>query len=367
MIEMNSDKAYNNIISGDYGSVLLVSPYLYKKVPLGLIKLYTYYKTFAKYPPLYIDYVLGRLNYNDRDYDVIFITSGEFSYYHDLVIKTIKYYRKEFPKSKIVVGGVYAIGSEDFSTQVNELGADVIRTNLDKLDNSLTHLDYSLFPWSPTTTIFTTRGCKIGCKFCSVKRIEPTAYELSYNIIRQQIFSSSQRIIEITDNNILCFSTAHFELVIDMLLKSKKKVIFDNGFDCRLFNIKIYDLMGELISSGQFVKFGIRLAFDSTDSQDGKLQTAIKALSKNFPAEHILVYVLANFSDIDDVKYRANEVAKLGAYPYIQYYAPISWKNLPNEYKGKFFNPETLILLEYYNSMAYKSIQYDKFLKNKRS
>ena len=338
-------------IKSSKASILLVEPYRVKYVPLGLIKLYSYFK----YTNL-VTVRFGKHKFEPERYGYIFISSGEFSYYKNTILDIVKFYAREYPYSHIIVGGVLA---QLDNTLYEELAnyATVINTQIEFLDDIL--LDYSLYSDNPWDFIFTTRGCKMDCDFCYVKQIEPKPYVT--NKWESQIYRFSKPYIMVHDNNICSFGEQHFVKVIRAIRDTTKLVMFDNGFDCRFWNNTFTSAL--YLIKDQLGCSSVRFAFDSMN-QDGKIQRAISSVSEFIDPSNILVYILANYSPIEETKYRANEILKLGAYPFIQYYTPLTWDKAPLEYKGEYYNPENITLHNYYNNKAYKFMSYESYKSN---
>ena len=359
MIIRDSTKAFE-FIKAIQGNVLLVEAMRNKYVPLGLLKLYTYYMYYSNFTVLnLLHYAIGKYKFENTIYDTIFISAGEFSYYHKQIINVVSFYRREYPDAHIIVGGVYCIIDDGICQDLNNLGCIVIATNIYELDDMLTAIDYSLFSWNPWSFIFTSRGCKMSCAFCYVKDIEDKSYCTAN--WEQQIENSAPRNIMIHDNNILSYGREHFTDVTNALIRVGKPVMFDNGFDCRFWNKDAKANCIRLQDEGLLQYTSIRFAFDSMN-QDGKIQRALEDVKKFHPIGNVLVYILVNFeADIDECLYRASEVAKIGAYPFIQYYTPLDWRDDPKLYKGPSYTPELHILSDYFNGKWYNEMEYEMY------
>lgn len=359
MIITDSKEAYS-FINRKFNKVLLVETQLIKYPPLGLLKLYSFYK-YQKGVP-YIDMYYGKLAFLGNKPDIIFITSGEFSYYHDKLISIVQFYKREFPNVPIVVGGVYVIANEAIRKELEDIGCTIIACNIDELDNTLFYVDYHLYNWNNFQFIFTTRGCTNKCSFCYVNKIEPKHFIL--DSWKSQILASDvPRYCMIHDNNILSFGPKHFRNVVDTLCEAKRPVIFNGGFDVRFWNEENNKLIEKLVSRKLCGNQSIRFAFDGM-AQDGKVQSALKDVSEYYAnMEEVLVYVLINDSPIEEAKYRASEVVKNGAYPFIQVYTPLDYTHENVfEYKGKGWTPEVRVVHDYYNYKHFKNETYESFL-----
>jgi hypothetical protein len=361
MIITESKDAFD-FINRRFSKVLLVETQLIKYPPLGLLKLYSFYKYKMGVP--YVDMHYGKLAFHGTRPDIIFISSGEFSYYHRKLISIVEFYQREFHGVPIVVGGVYVIANKDVRLELESLGCIVIATNINELDNTLYYVDYHLYNWNPFQFVFTTRGCTRACKFCYVKTIEPEHFILD-SWKNQILAPDSPKYLMIHDNNILSFGPKHVRDVIDTICEAKRPVIFNGGFDVRYWNEDYNNLTQKLYMRKLCGNQSIRFAFDNM-TEDQKIQSALKDVSEYYQnMEEILVYILVGDGDIEEAKYRAAEVARFGAYPFIQVYTPIEYKdeNVFN-YKGEKWNPEIRVLHDYYNYKHFKNVSYELFLED---
>ena len=105
-----------------------------------------------------------------------------------------------------------------------------------------------------TSHIITSRGCTRNCKFCGTKILEP---ELRIIKNWRNHFLSGGDYAVIHDNNILALDDDHFQDVIDHLRRRKLRFLFDNGFDCRLFE----KTHAKLLKTARITE--VRFSFDS--------------------------------------------------------------------------------------------------------
>ena len=363
MVITHHEEAYD-FINRRFNKVLLVETHLIKYPPLGLLKLYSFFK-YQKGVP-YVDLHYGKLAFMGSKPDIIFITSGEFSYYHNKLISIIEFYKREFKGVPIVVGGVYVIANEAVRKILEDMGCIVIACNLDSLDNTLYYVDYHLYNWNNFQFIFTTRGCANKCKFCYVPKIEPRSFIL--DSWKNQILAHDvPRYCMIHDNNILSFGAKHFRNVVDTLCEARRPVIFNGGFDVRFWNEEHNQLTKKLVMRGLTGNQSIRFAFD-TMGQDAKVQSALKDVAEYYNRmEEVLVYVLINDSSVEEAKYRASEIVRLGAYPFIQVYTPLDYTSENVfAYKGKHWTPEVRIVHDFYNYKHYKYTTYEEYLEKRK-
>jgi hypothetical protein len=136
----------------------------------------------------------------------------------------------------------------------------------------------------------------------------------------------------VSDNNLSSLPMEHIEDVITFAHKKDKRVVFDNGFDCKFITDDLADLLGKT----KFGRTGMRLAFDRIE-EDGIFQPAIEKLKKHgVPKSAIMSYVLFNFADKpQEANYRMTECVKLGIRPYPTRYCPLNKLERGNPYVGK--------------------------------
>lgn len=312
--------------------VLLVEPdYRTEYLPLGLQKIASYHLSrnnevkYVKGTPKEYD---GRPSLCGNAYypDVIYITSL-FTYTGRTVIHTIQEYQKRYPKAKIKVGGVFATLMSDYVKR--ETGITPHRGLLAKVERCIP--DYSCFPDSRKTVLFTSRGCPRKCKFCAVKELE------DFHIIKnwKNHINLDKDHIVIQDNNILSASWEHQVDVVNHLAKFKgKRIEFNGGFDCFRFKEKNAELYSKLSINP------IRFAFDEI-KQDGHIQKAIELARKYHMGNDYTVYILHNFHDRpEEFYYRVKEMIKLNASAYPMRYTPLDW--LDKKYVGEYWTEQQL-------------------------
>ena len=206
--------------------------------------------------------------------DRILITSY-FTYWSLYVKKSVNFYRKQFPKKKIIVGGIYASLMPDHCKQYTGCDevfvgihpeAESVPISYRYLEKHYGPIDYQI--------IHTSRGCIRKCKFCGVHKIEPKfQYKPS---IRQEII---KRKIIFYDNNLL--ANPHIEEILTELayLKDKQKILWceaQSGIDGRLFE-KNPDLV-YLLKKAAFKN--IRISWDGELKDAPHIKKQIALLKK---------------------------------------------------------------------------------------
>lgn len=325
---------------------LLVEPdYKIKYPNIALCKLSTKLKGENKE----VEYFKGKKPLNlinlNESYDEIYITTL-FTYYSEVTIDTINYYKKRFPNAKISVGGILASLMPDLIREKTGIEPFVgYSKELDKLKP-----DYDLIKtgdkWDDFSFVFTSRGCANKCPFCAVPRIEPEKW---INKNWKNAIDLKRKNVMISDNNLTSMPIKHFIDVCNFLKKHKLGVIFDNGFDCRLFTKEHL----EAVKDVRILPSGLRFAFDGMQS-DGHIQKTLKmCLDNGISKNKLMVYVLFNFSDTPkEAEYRMREVVKFGARPYPQMFTPLNTLNRDNPFIGKHWTKELARTFRYFYLMA---------------
>jgi hypothetical protein len=225
--------------------------------------------------------------------DWIGITSL-FTYWSKYVKDSVQHYKKLFPKTKVVVGGIYAtLMSEHCKeyTGCDEVVKRIIHeveefTSYNKLDYNLLAnphpLDYQI--------IHASRGCFRKCKFCGTWKIEP---ELIFKkSIKNEICNNK---LIFYDNNFL--ANPHIEELLEELANLKyngKHIVCEcqSGFDGRILLKKPH--LAKLLKKARFQN--IRIAWDWSYSQYKQIKKQIDILvSAGYKSKDLYVFMLYNW------------------------------------------------------------------------
>ena len=270
----------------------------------------------------------------DVVYDEIYITSL-FTYYAEITIDTVNYYKRSYPDADIQVGGVLAsmmpeyveeqTGIKPFVGYVKEL--ETLRPDYDLIKTGT--------KWDEYSYVFTSRGCVNHCSFCAVPRVEPENW-INPSWKKQVDFRRIK--IAIQDNNLTAQPIEHFRDVMNFCKKYKLHVCIESGLDCRLFNENHL----EAIKDVSFLPRGLRFAFDGM-YQEGYIQKTLDMCNHDagIGKARLMVYVLYNYEDTpQEAEYRMRQVIEHNGRPYPQRYTPLNKLEKTPIYVGKHWTEE---------------------------
>jgi hypothetical protein len=323
-------------------NVLLIEP-LYRRsyIPLGLAKISSFIKSHGGNVTYSRDIVSG-------NFDLICIATM-FTNDSEIVIKTIKKCKSDMflKNAKIVIGGIFASMMPEYI--YDNTGEKVFTGYSKTLDSYLPdyEMDYGVPGFfNDTMTLFTTRGCVNKCAYCMVWRMEKEYY-ICPNWERN-IENINREICVVSDNSFLSAPPEHVEDVIDSLNKNNKKVIFNNGMNCREIN----DKNAKQLASLKYIKNGFRIGFDRI-KDDGHYQEAMARMQKaGLKIQgNSYTYVLYNFKETpQDSYYRAQEAWKFKSNPYLMRYRPLNQVTKKLDYVGKYWTKNLVKAFSYYGS-----------------
>jgi hypothetical protein len=297
--------------------ILLVEPdYEVKFKNLGLMRISSMLKAQGNS----VEYIKGLKKFNYTP-DEIWVTSL-FTYQYKEVLRAVRFYKKQFPKSKFKLGGILA------STRPDLFKDEGVEIHIGVLPEAEKYApDYSLFPDIDYSMCFISRGCVNQCGFCCVPKLEGKIWHRDNWL--QDINLKFKKILFL-DNNWLALDKETWLEDVRKLKELKKQGIneidFNQSIDARLFDEdKAKALRGLPIRP-------IRFSFDHL-GQDKKCQNAIK-LAKKYKFNEVRVDILYNWIDTpEDFYYRIKEVCNLGASAIPMRYAPLD--KVDREYLGK--------------------------------
>jgi len=191
--------------------------------------------------------------------DMIFVTSG-MTYWYPGVFEIIKILKKIFPRTKIILGGIYATLCEKHARVYS--GADEVLTGAveQKMMVFLRSLgltgdieiepqdmlpDYSLYPELLYAVVLTSRGCPFDCTYCATNILCAQFQTIPNALVEHQLTVLSNR-----TNNIAFFDDAllynkEFANLLEDIATNcyHPNLHASNGLHCRYITADIARLM----------------------------------------------------------------------------------------------------------------------------
>ncbi|MDP3024929.1 MAG: Fe-S oxidoreductase [candidate division Zixibacteria bacterium] len=248
-------------------------------LPVGLLKLASFHRERGDE----IKLVRGNQQFPDFYPNQVKITSL-FTYWSNYVWESAKFYKENYPKARVIVGGIYASLMPE---HCKKSGCDEVFIGVDekaekfKPAYDLVNVDYQI--------VHTSRGCLRRCKFCGTWKIEP---EFKYKkSIKDEI--RSNRVI-FYDNNLL--ANPYIKDILEELKNSKHngRVVYSEsqcGIDGRLLTPEV----AKLIKEARFLN--PRIAWDHRYDQRKMIKKQIDMLVEaGYPAKDIYVFMIYNYN-----------------------------------------------------------------------
>lgn len=280
-------------------------------VPIGLLKFGAMYKSKGNKVKL----VRGIKNRVEVGFspDEILVTSL-FTYWSKYVWDSIIHYRKEFPKAKIRLGGIYAT-LHNSSDKVKELSRKykvLIHEGI-CVEAEKYLPDYSLIPNLDYHATHMMRGCIRHCSFCGTWKIEPNRTNKSKEEIIQEIQQVGKNRVIFYDNNILANPEIKSILnAFTTLRVNNKPVRFESqsGFDGRL--LEKDPELAQLIKKARFEN--IRIAWDNDLNDKSSIKKQIGTLiNAGYAPKDMSIFMIYNFSiPYEDMCKKINNCEKMG-------------------------------------------------------
>jgi len=252
---------------GKFHNEEIEKPTLYKNIPRK-------YKRYG----LPID-IFNQLLDKIRTPDFICITSI-MTYWYPGVFEVIKILKIRFPKTPIILGGIYATLCYEHAQ--NKSGADFVISGpaekklhqiLSRLQpisfNELPYPAFDLYSKLDYACIVTTQGCPFSCQYCAVPNLNP-----------ELIFRSTDSVIgeieyykKLDVKNIAFYDDAllvnpDFPDILDEIIKRKIQVYFHtpNGLHPRFINQTIADKMHQV---------GFKTIYLSLETSDSSIRNSL--------------------------------------------------------------------------------------------
>ena len=183
----------------------------------------------------------------------------------------------------------------------------------------------------------TTWGCRKGCPFCAVAKIEGPLQEID----------EWPALPVVVDSNFLQCGDAHFSRVVESL-RETPEIDFNSGFDKRLFKgDRAAALAGLDLRRVSF-------SWDFPNEGDAVLAAIDEAAAVGIKPQRIVVLCLVNFGeDPNEALYRMKTVKATGAQPFAMRYQPLDALR-KNDYLAPEWNSRDLKwFCRYWNRQAW--------------
>lgn len=319
---------------GKYLHEVVEKPKIFKEIP-------RYYKRYGMPKALF----LKTIDIIDEP-DIIFVTST-MTYWYLGVFEVIKILKRKFPKSKVILGGIYATLCNKHAEKFS--GADIVFTGpaernlIQVLDNlgliknaslNLDHIppDFTLYQRLNYGVVLTSRGCPFDCTYCATKILCG-----KFNILPNELIIKQLDYLAGKTKNIAFFDDAllynkNFSKLLHQIIKRKDGLNFhaSNGLHCRYIDENIAKLM----FNANFKT--IYLSLETTNVQvqkqtgnkvtTGEFLDAVKVLKEvGFSHDAIHTYLLygmpgQNHEEIIDAIKLCHD---LGVHPHLCEFSPI--------------------------------------------
>jgi radical SAM superfamily enzyme YgiQ (UPF0313 family) len=286
---------------GKYVYTIVKKPDIFANIP-------RFYKRYGMPEALFKDIVR-----NTTQPDTIFVTSG-MTYWYPGVFNAIRILKDEFPKTPVVLGGIYASLCTNHAREKS--GADIVvagpaETHLPDLlaefgcridpVNVPQHYvpDFSLYDELGYGVVLTSRGCPFDCTYCATRILCPKFSTLPQGTVVDQLSYLAGRTDNIAffDDALLYNSNLRPMLHEITGRQLGAKLHASNGLHCRFMN-------GEIAHS--MYRAGFKTMYLSLETIDpeiqrktgGKVSTdeflnAIKILKEvGFPPDALHAYIL---------------------------------------------------------------------------
>ena len=241
---------------------------------------------------------LIRLNNNNDSFEDVILEfnpnfvmiTSVFTYWSKQVKEAVDFSRNILPDVPIMVGGVFAsllpekckeYTGCDYVCKGVIKEAEGLSPDYSLLDNNGDDIDFQI--------IHSSRGCKRGCKFCGVNKIEPEIY--GFPSIENQLIRKN---LVFYDNNLLRNPDVE-ELLMELIrLKNEKKITrceSQSGFDGRILRKK--PELAKLLKKANFKD--PKIAWDGPYRKHKKRKEEIQVLvDAGYNPKEIAVFMLYN-------------------------------------------------------------------------
>lgn len=183
--------------------------------------------------------------------------------------------------------------------------------------------DYSLWPDFKPSLGFTSRGCRMRCKFCVVPLKEgKPRFESTVNDIWRGV--GHKKYIHLLDNDFFGQERSAWKARIAEIIDGNFKVCFNQGINIRLINDEVAEALGSIeYRDDQFERRRLYGAWDSL-KDEGVFFRGVNLLVKHgINPQHLMIYMLVGFDKsetFERIMHRFNRLVGMGIKPYPMVY-----------------------------------------------
>lgn len=244
------------------------------------------------------------------DPDIIFL-SCTFSFYSKAYERTIRWYRKLYPKAEIHVGGVFPTVMPSWFERGCWPNVRVHRGLYQELEGVVPKFDCLIHHEEPTKLqgytqdrprFHLSRGCTNSCSFCAVPQVEP---EFACDTTARPVLDAIRRerpevkSLVLYDNNFTAHE--HFFDIVAELREFGKPVEFNQGLQAALLTPEKAEVLAELqwAAPSDRGTVYVRFAFDHASSA-AVVERALGYVIDAGIDANFFCYMLYNWQDTPD-------------------------------------------------------------------
>ncbi len=316
---------------GKFYSQEIEKPEIYQKIPRK-------YKRYG-IPPEIFNEILD----NTHKPDWVCVTSI-MSYWYPGVFTLIKILKEHFPKTPIILGGIYATLCYNHAKQFS--GADYVvngpaESNLNRIFPELNPCSFQHPPYPAFdlysrldyACIITSQGCPFACSYCAVTYLNPDfIYRDTNSVINEILYYQNLEIKNIAFYDDALLANPSFSTILDEIIRRNVKLQFHtpNGLHPRFFTQEIADKM---FQAGFKTIYLSLETIDATihNSKDDKvtIQEFISAIeylkNSGFLSSQIHAYLMIGLPELthEQIIKSIDFVSDLGVIPHLAEFSPI--------------------------------------------
>lgn len=191
----------------------------------------------------------------------------------------------------------------------------------DVIGTEYEHYDYSPYKNYPFSLGFTSRGCRLACKFCVVPKKEgrPRSVNTLYDIWRGDPFL---RKVCLLDNDF--FGQEQWRERVHEIIDGRFQVSFNQGINIRLITEESATWLAKIpYYDDQFKVRRLYTAWDNLKDESIFFRGVDLLEKAGVPPQHILVYMLVGYDPSETwerIFYRFHKMVERGVLPYPMVY-----------------------------------------------